>query len=88
VKTAFRESFARDLKGVRDKKLLQRVKDSIEAVERADSLADFPNLKKLKGAKSYFRLKLGDYRIGLALENDTVVFVRVLDRKDIYKYFP
>jgi len=88
VKTAFRETFARDLKGVRDKNLLQRVKESIEAVERADSLNALPNLKKLKGAKNYFRLKIGDYRIGIALENDTVVFVRFLDRKDIYKYFP
>ena len=35
-----------------------------------------------------YRLKLGDYRIGLALENDIVVFVRFLDRKDIHKYFP
>ena len=88
MKTAFRETFARDLKGVRDKKLLQRVKESIEAVERADSLNALPNLKKLKGAKNYFRLKIGDYRIGLALESDTVVFVRFLDRKDIYKYLP
>ena len=85
---AFRESSARDLKGVRDKKLLRRVKECIEAVERADSLGALPNLKKLRGAKSYFRLKLGDYRIGLALENNTVIFVRFLDRKDIYKYFP
>lgn len=88
MKTAFRESFARDLKGVRDKKLLQRVKESIEAVEKADSLGALPNLKKLKGAKSYFRLKLGDYRIGLALEDNTVVFVRFLDRKEIYRFFP
>jgi mRNA interferase RelE/StbE len=88
VKTAFRESFARDLKTVRDRKLLQRVKEVIEAVEKADSLSDLPNLKKLKGTKGYFRLKLGDYRIGLVLENDTMLFVRFLDRKDIYKYFP
>lgn len=32
--------------------------------------------------------KLGDYRIGVALENDAVVFVRFLNRIDIYKYFP
>jgi mRNA interferase RelE/StbE len=76
VKTAFRESFARDLRGIRDRKLLQRVKEVIEAVEQADSMNDLPNLKRLKGAKGYFRLKLGDYRLGLALENDTVLLVR------------
>jgi mRNA interferase RelE/StbE len=73
---------------VREKKLLQRVKESIEAVESAKSLNSLPNLKKLRGPKNYFRLKLGDYRIGLALENNTIVFVRFLNRKDIYKYFP
>lgn len=92
MKTAFRESFTRHLKAVRDKRLLQRVRETIEAVENAESPNVLPNLKKLRGAKNYFRLKLGDYRIGLALElaleNETVVFVRFLDRKDIYKYFP
>jgi mRNA interferase RelE/StbE len=88
LKTAFRDSFARDLKAVQDKKLLQRVQAAIESVEKADSLTDLPNLKKLKGAKNYFRLRLGDHRLGIALLNDTIVFVRLLDRKDIYKYFP
>jgi len=88
VKIAFRESFARDLKSVRDKKLLRRVKEHIEAVESADSPTACRTSKNSKAPKNYFRLKLGDYRIGLALENNTFVFVRFLDRKDIYKYFP
>jgi mRNA interferase RelE/StbE len=88
VKVEFRESFAKDLKGVKDKGLLKRVKELIEAVERADSLVDTPNLKKLKGSGNYFRLRIGDYRIGIALDDGTVVFVRLLNRKDIYKYFP
>jgi len=70
VKTAFKESFARDLRGLRDKKLLSRVKDAIEAVEKADTLSALPNLKKLRGDKNYFRLKVGDYRIGLAIESE------------------
>ena len=88
MKVEFRESFAKDLKGVKDKGLLKRVKELIEAVESADSLMDTPNLKKLKGGGNYFRLRIGDYRIGIALENDTIIFVRFLNRKDIYKYFP
>ena len=88
MKTAFRESFARDLKLVREKRLLQRVKEAIETVEQADSMGDLSNFKKLKGGKNYFRLRVGDYRIGVALEENTLVFVRFLNRKDIYKYFP
>ena len=88
MKVEFRESFAKDLKGLQDKNLLKRVQEVIETVEKADSFTNIPNFKKLKGGGSYFRLRVGDYRVGVALENDTVIFVRFLNRKDIYKYFP
>ena len=88
MKVEFRESFVKDLKSVKDKSLLKRAKEVIEAVEEADSLADISNLKKLKGGGKYFRLRVGDYRVGVSLENDAVIFVRFLNRKDIYKYFP
>ena len=88
MKAEFRESFAKDLKGVKDKGLLNRVKELIEVVEKADSLVDISNLKKLKGGSNYYRLRVGDYRVGITLENDMVIFVRFLNRKDIYKYFP
>jgi mRNA interferase RelE/StbE len=65
VNTAFKESFARDLKTVRNKKLLKRVKEVIEAVEQAETLTALPQLKKLKGEQSYFRLRVGEYRMAL-----------------------
>ena len=88
MKVDFRDSFAKDLKGIKDKTLLKRIREMIEAVEKTDSLADLPNLKKLKGGGNYFRLRVGDYRVGIALENDMMIFVRFLNRKEIYKYFP
>ncbi len=88
MKVEFKESFAKDLKGVKDKVILKRVQELIEAIEKVDSLVDMPNLKKLKGGGNYFRLRIGDFRVGISLENDTVIFVRFLNRKDIYKYFP
>jgi mRNA interferase RelE/StbE len=88
LKVGFRDSFAKDLRGVKEKGVLDRVRDAIEAAEKADSLAELSNLKKLKGGGNYFRVRVGDYRIGIALEGDTLVFVRFLNRKDIYKYFP
>ena len=88
MKVAFRDSFAKDLKSVKDKPLLRRVKGIIEAVEHADSITQIPNLKKLKGRQNYFRLRVGEHRLGLVIEHNSVIFVRFLDRKDIYKYFP
>lgn len=73
---------------MRNKKLLKRIRDVIENVEKVNSLNELTNLKKLKGEKNYYRLRIADYRIGLTLESDTVVFVRCLARKDIYKHFP
>jgi mRNA interferase RelE/StbE len=88
VKTAFRESFVKDLKAIKDRALLKRVKAAIEAIEAAGSLAELTNVKKLKGSKNYFRQRIGDYRLGLTVADDTIVLVRILNRKDVYKYFP
>ena len=88
MKVEFRKSFTKDLKNVSDKSLLQRVKSEIEIIEKANSLQEIANRKKLKGFENHFRLKIADYRLGFALKNDTVIFVRFLHRKDIYKFFP
>lgn len=88
MKVEFKESFARDIKGLKDKGLLKSVKDIIESVEKANSLPEIQNLKKLKGSGNFYRLRVGDFRVGIAFKNDIVYFVRFMDRKDIYKYFP
>jgi mRNA interferase RelE/StbE len=65
VKVEFRSSFAKDLKIV-DKALAVRIQRVIEEVQRADSLSDVRNLKKLRGRENYYRVRIGDYRIGIA----------------------
>ena len=84
----FKASFVRDLKKIKDKNLKGRVQEVIEAFEQAHSLQEIENVKKLKGNDRYYRVRFGDYRIGLSVEKDTVTFVRFLHRKDIYRYFP
>ena len=88
MKVEFRKSFTKDLKSIIDKSVLKRVKETIEKIEQSKTLNDLPDRKKLKSEGEYFRLKIGNYRLGFALENDTVIFVRFLHRKEIYKFFP
>ena len=45
-------------------------------------------LEKLKSYKTFYRIRAGDYRIGIEIVNDKIIFTRFLHRKDIYKYFP
>lgn len=39
------------------------------------------------GFRSYFKVRFGSYRIGLKVENGTVILERALHRKDIYRYY-
>jgi len=42
----------------------------------------------VKGFPGYFRIRVGDYRLGFSFHNDTVTLIRFLHRKEIYRYFP
>ena len=87
MKTAFLKSFSRDLKKIKDPAVLDRVQTAIQAVETVERPGDITGLKKLSGSDGYYRLRIGDFRIGLRLEEETVIFVRCLNRRDLYRYF-
>jgi mRNA interferase RelE/StbE len=88
MKVLFEKNFGRDLKKIKDKRLLEQVKRAIGQVEAASSLSDVENLKKLQGFDTYYRIRTGNYRIGVEISEGQVIFVCFLHRKDIYRYFP
>ena len=65
MRTAFRKSFVRDVRKLKERRVGEQVRSVIEAVESAATLSDVPNLKKMSGAAGYYRVRVGDYRIGL-----------------------
>jgi mRNA interferase RelE/StbE len=84
----FKTSFVKDLKKIKEKHLQSQIRELIEKVESTENMTELENVKKLSGSDVYYRIRLGDYRVGLKIENETVCFVRFLHRKDIYRYFP
>jgi len=88
MKVLFEKSFSRDLKKVKDKRLLKQARKVIDQVETAASLNEITKLKKMQGFDTYYRIRVGDYRIGIEVLEDQVIFVCFLNRKDIYRYFP
>jgi mRNA interferase RelE/StbE len=64
---------------------VQPVIDQVELIESIDLIS---NIKKLKNSKNYYRIRVGDYCIEVSIEDNTVMFIRCLHRKDVYRYFP
>lgn len=82
------KSFEKDIKKIRQPDIRKKVAILIEKVQEIPSFQELSDTKKIKGFSRYYRIRLGDYRIGVELEDDQCIFLRVLHRKDIYKYFP
>lgn len=80
--------FQKDLKDITDKILLEKLKSIIEECRNAHNINTIKNLKKLKGHETFYRIKIGDYRIGIEIIENTIIFTRILHRKDVYRYFP
>ena len=90
MNTDFKKSFLNDVKKITEQSFKLEIEQAIISVENARTKKDIPNLRKLKGNKKgiYYRIKTGNYRIGVAIENNIVTFVVCMHRKDIYKFFP
>lgn len=88
MKVEYKKSFLKDLKKLKNKNLKNSILNCIEEVESAPNIRQITNLKKLTGYENHYRLKIGDFRIGLKLENDVMYFVVFDHRKDIYRGFP
>ena len=88
MKVEFLSKFNKDLNKLNDDHVRASVMKTIELIESAKNISAIQNLKKLKGHKSAFRIKLGDYRIGIFVEGNIIEMARIVHRKDIYKVFP
>ena len=88
MKIKYESKFAKDLRSIRDTKLLAKIKEMIDECKVAENLTELKNIKKLQGYETFYRIRIGDYRVGIEVLNDELIFTRFLHRKDVYKYFP
>ncbi len=86
----FKPSFIKDFKNL-PKEIKLKIKricfEIFPSIKNLKEIKGF-DIKPIKGFKNFYRIKIGDYRVGFKKENNKIVFMRVKHRKDIYKYFP
>lgn len=88
MKVEFLRSFSKDLDVINSKSVKLSLLKIIELLENANDLSGIPNIKKLKGFRNAYRIRIGDYRLGFFADHSNVQLARFLHRKNIYKLFP
>lgn len=59
MKVLFEAKFAKDLRNIKDGKLLAKIKGLILECQNAESLVELHQVKKLQGYEHYYRIKNG-----------------------------
>lgn len=88
MKVSYRKIFLEDLAEI-PAEVRKRIERFVfEESPALQSLGESGKIEHLKGYKSCYKVRFGAYRVGLRVEDETIVFERVLHRKEIYRFFP
>lgn len=88
MKVEYRKKFLKDLSKIPSQVRKEIEKFVFDNFSQMNSIFESGKVEKMKGYPTFYKIRFGPYRIGIRLENDTVIFERALHRKEIYRYFP
>ena len=88
MRTRPTSSFLKQLANLPDGVRERVEKFTFDELPRLESLNAAVNVKRLHGYKNCFRVRFGDYRVGIEIENEVAVLRVVLHRRNIYRRFP
>jgi mRNA interferase RelE/StbE len=54
----------------------------------ASSIPSLGKVEKMQGYHGFYKVRFGNYRVGLAIENEVITVKTVMHRREIYKFFP
>ena len=86
MEVEFLRSFEKDLNKA-DASMRRKILSIVVRMEEARTLSDMPQVNKLKGYKDAYRLRIGHFRLGFFVQGDKLQLARLLDRRDIYRFF-
>ncbi|MGB3203452.1 MAG: type II toxin-antitoxin system mRNA interferase toxin, RelE/StbE family [Crinalium sp.] len=89
MEVEYRQAFLKDLKQLKSSTSYQRIYElAFTTLETINSLEEIPDIKAMRGYAGRYRIRIGDYRIGIEVKEDVIEVMRVLHRREFYRYFP
>ena len=85
----YRQAFLKDLKRLKRHSIYNEIFELVfTALPNINSLRDISDVKVMKGHINRYRIRRRDYRIGIEVQENIIEIVRVLHRREFYRYFP
>lgn len=89
MEVQYREAFLKDLKQLKSSTSYQRIYElAFTTLEVINTLEEIPNIKAMRGYSGRYRIRIGDYRMGIEINGNVIEVMRVLHRREFYRYFP
>jgi mRNA interferase RelE/StbE len=85
----YAKRFSKDLDSIqKESKTRKALLKELETIKEAGSLGEIKGVKKIEGYQEFYRIRIGEYKLGIKIAKNTVELIRFLHRKDIYRRFP
>ncbi|MEQ9288616.1 MAG: hypothetical protein RIG77_16970 [Cyclobacteriaceae bacterium] len=81
MQTRFLKKFSKDLDKLKQPKDKKAILNIIHEVQASSSLDNIQNVKKLTEFTNAYRIRSGNLRLGVFIDEETVEFARVAFRK-------
>ena len=80
--------FRRDVRQLGSAQIRRRLDRVIQELIEADNITNVAGVERMTAPGLHYRIRIGDYRLGVTMVGETVVLRRFLPRGEIYKRFP
>jgi mRNA interferase RelE/StbE len=86
----YKKTFLKELKKLPEDIRIKAEHLCFDILPEIENLTDFKGLEKLVSHEKSYKVRFGDYRIGMDIdfESKVIVCCRALHRKEIYRYYP
>ena len=89
MEVLYRKAFLKDLKKLKNRSAYDRVFQlAFSDLPKSEALREVPGVTPMTGHPGRYRIRIGDYRVGIEFSGNKVELVRALHRRDFYRYFP
>jgi mRNA interferase RelE/StbE len=88
MEVRYSKKFLKQLTGVPSETRVKIERFVFNELVSVSSIAVLGKVEKMQGYDGFYKVRFGNYRLGLVIENEMITAKAVMHRREIYKFFP